>query len=220
MRFTITVLLASICTVASASTSFQTYIGDIQTSAGVNVSDGTVGILVADYNNDNNFAGSTAGTYSSIVGTVLTAGSSIGADRIVGIYTALGGLFTDTISVSYSGTLGNGVASGTKLALYWFPGQVSGGVLQAASVTQSPTGQSQMGFFRSDATDSLGGDQAFVLPADSGAFLNLYYGSPSQGGNTPQASFQAFNLSAVPEPSRAMLAGLGLMGLVIRRRRK
>lgn len=28
------------------------------------------------------------------------------------------------------------------------------------------------------------------------------------------------SVGAVPEPSRAMLAGLGLMGLVIRRRRK
>ena len=40
------------------------------------------------------------------------------------------------------------------------------------------------------------------------------------GGSGSQITYQLSLVGAAPEPSRAMLAGLGLMGLVIRRRRK
>lgn len=198
---------------AFGSTTFQLEIQEAYTSSGSHVAVGTIGILVADSDGSGTFSGSTAETYTSIVGTTLSAGSAIGTDRIVGVVQAadLGGGpgpfgFGDILQVFNTG----GVTTNTKLAFYWFPGLTTIGDALAAN-------QAQMGFYRNDL--AADGGVAFAMPgSDSGATLNLLATSVSSGGTTPNLSLTAFNIA--PEPSRAMLAGLGLMGLVIRRRRK
>ena len=203
---------------AFSATTFQVAIGNVETASSTTVALNTIGILVADTNSDNSFSGSTAGTYASIIGTVLSTGQSIGSDTIVGIFQATdaGGPgpigYFDTLQVFNTG----GVTTNTKLALYWFPGVTSIGATLGA-------GQSEMGFFRSDTADALfGGDTGFTMPAtDNGASLTLAYGDSSvaTGGSTPQSSLRAFTITSVPEPSRVLFLALGGMGLLMRRRR-
>lgn len=56
--------------------------------------------------------------------------------------------------------------------------------------------------------------------APSGLLVGSVGASYDAYGNGALPSYQMALVGAAPEPSRAMLAGLGLMGLVIRRRRK
>ena len=216
MRSFVFFLVVLCSSTANSATTFQVAIGNVQDATSSNVAIGTVGILVADKNADSSFSGSDAGSYSSIVGTVLSAGQNIGSDTIVGVFQATdaGGPgpigFFDTVQVFNTG----GVATNTKLALYWFPGITTVGATLGGS-------QSQMGFFRSDSPDlTFLGDTAFVMPAvDTGASLTLAYGdnSVATGGGTPQSSLTAFNM--VPEPSRVLFLAFGALGFLVRRRR-
>jgi hypothetical protein len=84
------------------------------------------------------------------------------------------------------------VTTGDKFAIIWFDATPSEG--SAYGLYHNPT--------------------AFLLPA-SGASVNL--SSNFAGNDSVKAA--NLNFTAVPEPSRALLFGLGLIGLFIRRRR-
>lgn len=75
-----------------------------------------------------------------------------------------------------------------------------------------------------DIGGALSSDVFFRPSGGSGISSIVVGGNGSNfdfaGGSGSQITYQLSLVGAAPEPSRAMLAGLGLMGLVIRRRRK
>ena len=194
---------------AFSSTTFQVQVGNILDSSGANVAAGTVGVLMIS-TTDANFAGSS--NYADLVGLQLTAGQAVGDDIIAAVFQAgdLGGVigFGDLVTVNYTGN----ISQNDQLALLWFPGVTSTGAVLGAA-------QSEYGFFRSDSVSAnSGGDTSFVLPADTGAALTLAYfdSGVAAGSGVAPGDLRA---QGVPEPSRAVLAGLGLLGLFFRRRR-
>lgn len=181
---------------------------EINDAAGSSVGLGTVGILVVD-SSGNGFSGSTANTFSEIVGLSLTEGVSIGDDTILKVFTAsdLGGAVgfaSSLVGYDYAGAIGGN----DKLAIYWFPGITTiGGTVQST--------QAEVGFYRSDSVD-VGADIGFVLPTSDGTY-NMGFFSTNFGGSVTPSSLNAFNTT--PEPSRVLFLALGGMGLLMRRRR-
>ncbi|MEQ1747850.1 MAG: PEP-CTERM sorting domain-containing protein [Prosthecobacter sp.] len=103
------------------------------------------------------------------------------------------GTLTNIALPNYSSA---GIAAGQKFALIWFNDN-----------TAETNGVDKYGFFY---------DSSFVLPADAG-------GSTPMGGIFAglESSDKLANITfgAIPEPSRMMLLGFGLVGLFYRRRR-
>ena len=74
--------------------------------------------------------------------------------------------------------------------------------------------------------DNTGLDLYWITNTNTGALDNGAAVTSTVGEGIYQGSFQissagvvSFNVTAVPEPSRALLAGLGLAGIAFRRRR-
>jgi hypothetical protein len=210
---------------ASATVTIAFESGNINTSTGSKVAVGTVGVVVVDTGGDG-FSFNSAGTYASIVGSTLAAGNAIGADKILRVFQAadvdvdgsapLDRVFTGSLlsSATYGSGILSGVSAGQNLALYWFPGVTSIGATLTAL-------QEEAGFFRQTANSvASNSDMGFVLPND-GFGGNLFaYGSDLTGagvGSIAPSSLNAFSL--VPEPSRMVLFGFGIIGLIVRRRR-
>ena len=84
---------------------------------------------------------------------------------------------------------------------------------------QYTAGISVSGFLDVNTTDTAGGRGTYVVgnfiaDATSQVFVNR-----NPGGDLASPTINAFQLRAIPEPSAVMLCGLGLLGLLSRRRR-
>lgn len=99
------------------------------------------------------------------------------------------GAIVDDITVNYT----SGISQGDKFALVWFD-------------TNSGATGAHYGFFA---------DNSFILPADTGATVG--FTDPFIGADAPRNASNTFQ--AVPEPSRILILGVGLMGFLLRRRR-
>lgn len=199
---------------AQASVTLNFDFGPAYTAGGAGmVNNGSVGVLVADT------SGSGFAQGASLIGSTLTAGGTLGGNRILGVMNATeisGGIFgfSSTVNVSDFTGLTTGTATGlggTPLMFYWFPSINSAGSTLA--------GGESYGSFRSDTIDGgSSSDISFNLPADGGAYSLAAYDT-TLGGGYASSLFQANSVAGVPEPGRVMLALLGLLGLTLRRRR-
>ena len=201
---------------ASASVSISFSAGVIRQSNGTPVPLNAIGVLVVDSAN-NGF-----GTDTSIVGSTLTVGSSLGeADNIIlQVFSAPdlgGGLigFSDNVSYSYTGSLAT--AAGAPLELVWFPTISVVGATIAPSVSY--------GYYRTDSIDAnSGADIGFIAPPDNfngalGAFDNVT--SPGAVAS-PSNLTASHTTTAVPEPSSVVLlvaGGFLMTGALLRRRK-
>lgn len=91
-------------------------------------------------------------------------------------------------------TLPNGTSTSAHFAIVWFSDNTS-------------AANSKYGFFT---------DNSFVVPPDSGAGV---YGNVFLGDDPTRSATNTFAVAGVPEPSRMLLAGFGVLGLMMRRRR-
>jgi hypothetical protein len=161
--------------------------------------------LSADLLNLNLAVGSTFGTNSKILNV-------LGASDLSG-----NGDFGYNQNKSYDltalGLTGGTGTSGTDLAILWFPG------LTGTAAQTLGSGQS-FGFYRSDIVDGAsGGSFSFNMPTD-GSTTSIYaLGTNLDGGIAPSSFNATGTVGAVPEPSRSMLAVLGLACLIGRRKR-
>ena len=162
--------------------------------------------LSADLLNLNLAVGSTFGTNSKILNV-------LGASDLSG-----SGDFGYNQSKSYDltalGLTGGTGASGTDLAILWFPG------LTGTAAQMVGNGQS-FGFYRSDTVDTLsGGSFSFNMPTDGSTHSIFALDTNLLGGIAPSSFNATGTVGAVPEPSRSTLALLGLACLIARRKRK
>jgi hypothetical protein len=164
--------------------------------------DGFSGISDVDTNNT---------TRAALANFSLTSGTSLGDDLVLAVFTAedIGGVsgFQTPLQNPQTFTTSSSFA-GKQFGLYYF---------QAGSNALGNT----FGFFRSDTPDGdLGG--TYVVPGD-GNLLSLLSVTTNAGGSgvpfsgTPSV---AGSIGTVPEPSRVMLAAMGLGAFVLRRRRQ
>ncbi len=212
LAFLVLVVFASM---AQASVTLNFDFGPAYTSGGAGmVNNGSLGVLVADT------SGSGFAQGASLIGSTLSAGATLGGNRILGVMNASdisgGGIFgfSSTVSVSDFTGLTTGTATGfggTPLMFYWFPSVNSAGTTLA--------GGEAYGSFRSDTIDGgSSSDISFNLPSDGGTYSLAAYDT-TLGGGYASSLFQANSVAGVPEPGRLMLALIGLSGLFLRRRR-
>jgi len=171
------------------------------------------------------FVSSTAdSTFDSILaGSSTTVGSTLnGSDDKIIFRTDLSSYGANGVLDLTTGALDlstiSGWNTGDPLALMWFP------TLTTASSTI--TAGTEYGFYRnSTAVDST---QAWVTPADPTS--NYLLGFFTKDGSELSPGASASNVASVgnasltvggvvPEPGRFMLGMLGMLGLVMRRRR-
>lgn len=208
---------------AFASISIQLQVGSLRTQAGSIVAPGTIAVLVSD---TNGFS-SQSTLETELLGKTLSVGTTFSDfGKILGVFNAsdlsgngeigLGGNIPslDLAALGLTGSANNTTA--TDLAVLWFPGLTTVG----STLSQ---GQS-FGFYRSDTTDPLsGGDMSFNVPTDGFPYTLAAYDNTLGGGGNGSVLPSTFNatgtVGAVPEPSRSMLAVLGLACLIGRRKR-
>lgn len=204
-----------------ASVTIPFTVGEAYTAGGVSqVAPGTIGVLVADTTGSGIFAQG-----ASLVGANLSVGEMLGDSRILGVISAsdLSGLgdfgFFDTLTIGDAlltgltfGTATN--TAGSDLGFYWFPGiTTAGGIVSEGQ---------EYGFFRSDTVDSLSGSEMSFNLAENGSTNALAAFTTNLDGSYDPALFQANStagVAGIPEPSRMILAMLGFVGLMFRRRR-
>ncbi len=212
-----------------ATVTFEIQVGIARDSSGAAIADGTLWALLVDTNEDNTFTGFAAGSYLSNTAAAdayfspnqsLSLNQVIGGDTIFAMGSFTGEAANDivglanTVIAQLTYGVGNGTAEGRRFAFLWFPGAVYTG-LASESI------DSQVGGISSIVNDLSGGVDAMVLPTD-GSSLETPLGVASNddmGGSTSSTNFYAVNLTAIPEPTSALLAMLGGLSLVFRRRR-
>jgi len=153
----------------------------------VNVPSGSLGVLVADVNNDGFQSPGEA------AGATLTAGQKIGADDVViqvfsnATLTDWGSQrgFADQFAVIDYEALG--VAEGQSLSLYVFPDRTAGASLR--------TGEPHLDYRSEDLGDfTANSNMEFALPADGGAYLLAVLGTEVGG----EADLATMDISRFP----------------------
>ena len=112
-------------------------------------------------------------------------------------------------------TLGvNGLVTGRNYGFYYFPG------LTFTTTSATYTVGSSVGGINSALADSGAGTSGMVIPSDGATVTQGVSTSAGGafGGSTPDSSFKAVALNAVPEPSAILLGAIGALGLLRRRR--
>lgn len=209
-----------------AAVTFELQVGIARDSSGAAVADGTLWALLVDTNEDNTFTGFAAGSYLSNTAAAdayfspnqsLSLNQVIGGDTIFAMGSFNGEAVVDIVGLAnaliadLTYGVGNGTAEGRRFAFLWFPGAVyTGGASESIG--------SQVGGISSIVDDPSGGVDAMVLPTD-GYNLETPLGVASDDNPDPDSRFYAVNLTVIPEPTSALLAMLGGLSLVFRRRR-
>ncbi|MCF7790208.1 MAG: PEP-CTERM sorting domain-containing protein [Prosthecobacter sp.] len=168
-------------------------------------------LLVADTSGTNGFSSVAGGASLSLNSFLNGTDDLILAKWALGASSATPGFFSDAVS---NLTLGaNNWDAGDALALLWFP------TLTTSSGT-ALAGDSY-GIYYNSATSgaSLDSGDAWITPASGTKSLNLLTTDYS-GSHTSASTTASFTVSGVPEPSRALLAALGLGMVSLRRRRR
>lgn len=182
------------------------------------------------FSDQNGVAGVDGMRYGMIISTTdgsFTAGTYDVFDNSVSQFLKVGGLDTD----DYYFTPGTLPTTNTLSATGIDPGGAGG----ISSIAGAPNGTDGLiaGVSTNDpfalmwfaVTPTANGsaygvftDPSFLLPA-SGALVDFNAPFLGAGADPIKAASFTFGGAVVPEPSRAILAGLGLMGLMLRRRR-
>jgi hypothetical protein len=207
-----------------ASITLQMQVGPLRNSLGNIIPNNTTLVLVSDTNGFSNIndlglelngvnlsAGTTFGSGSRILQVI---GASDLNSNDFGYSTTLSNL-----DLAANGLTGAAGTAGTDLALLWFPG-LTGSAPQNLAMGQS------FGFYRSDTVDaaSYGGSApvdaiSFNVPTDGFTYQLAAYDT-NLGGTIATSNFNATGVVAgVPEPSRSMLALIGVACLIGRRKR-
>lgn len=193
---------------------FDVQADTLRTSNGTIASDGVV-MLVADTSGLGSFGAVKPGaTFSA--GSFLDAGNKelVLYSSTIQNTTATAGAFA---GFSSSITPGSGIysalASGNPLALLWFP-------TLTASNTSASAGDSY-GIYT--GTGNADGSNTWVTPSSTSSGYKLYMLTQSAqiatGTNANAIGNATLTVTAAPEPSRAILAALGMGFILLRRRR-
>jgi hypothetical protein len=209
---------------AQATVTLQVTAGSLRNSSGNIVPNNTTMVLVSDTNGFSSLA--TLGLELS--GLNLTAGTTFGDGlrilQVTGASDLGSGEFGYSATLSGLDLAANGLTgasgtAGTDLAVLWFPGLTGTGSQTLAN------GQS-FGFYRSDTIDSVSWGGAaptdaisFNMPTDPGSYQLAAVDTSLFGGIATSSFNAAGTVGAVPEPSRSMLALIGLTCLLGRRKR-
>jgi hypothetical protein len=205
-------LTASTLTTANAVT-FNIGLDGVRDADGNFVSGNTLALIVVDTGNDG-FSSTFSG--SGVAGQFLADGSN---DYIAwrGDFSASGadGVFFDTVVFNISAP----IANAQNFALYWLPGLTTGDALSVVS---------SHGFYSSANSTQFDSSSAWNVGSNNGAQYNLNAFTVNNTGNlTSNPDLSGLDDSAltatnaIPEPSTfAMLAGLGVLGCAILRRKR
>lgn len=167
-------------------------------------------LLVADTSASNGFSSVAGGSSLSVNSYLNGTDDLILAKWALGASSGTPGLFSDSASNLTLG--GNNWVAGNALALLWFP------TLTTSSST-ALDGASYGIYFNSATTGtSLDSGDPWITPASGTKSLNLLT-SGFGGSHTNAATTASLTVSAVPEPSRVILAAFGLGLISLRRRR-
>jgi hypothetical protein len=199
---------------ANASVSFQIDGDLLKDSSGVAIPQNSLFLLVSSVNSAN-FDAIVAGSSTS-VGSLLNTDDRIIARGDLSAFGENGVLNTSVLGTILDSTTAGANAGwnpGDPLALLWFP------TLTTASGTIA-TGTTYGLYTNAVAVD---GSDPWITPADGVSNHRLYFynqsgGSLKTGTNSAASGNASLTVGAVPEPNRAVLGMLGLIGLALRRR--
>lgn len=199
----------------SASISISFEFEAFRDSSGVPLSTQTYSILIADTNKDSIFP-----TPSDLLSAQLSVGDNIQGNRIFFAGATNNSIFQDntgSLNGSDLGLASNGEISGTKWAVYWFPGLTS-----APGPSGLQSGQ-VYGFYHSDqiesTAESFGANASMVMPPDSNNVTVMYFDTATENTSFPSVQDFTADLTVVPEPSALILLGMVGSVILLRRRR-
>lgn len=225
LKYIASLILVALCAQqASATVTLDIQTASLRTSGGAIIPNDTTIILVSDTDGFSAAYLNGSGLSQELLGLTLATGNTFGTGgKILNVLGAtdlsgsgdFGYNASQVFDLATLGLTGGAGTSGTDLALLWFPGLTGTGAQSLAD------GQSY-GFYRSDSIDGdSGGSFSFNMPSD-GFAESIYALDTSLGGGIATSAFNAggtVGVGAIPEPSRSMLACIGLIALIGRRRR-
>ena len=161
------------------------------------------------------------------IGTVGTLGLfGQGDDMIINSFLVDAQFGDGTVNNNLNFDTPSGIAGGEAFGIFWFPGKTA--------LTDNLTFADSYGFFRDDnmgtetgtawTVPSAGGSVSYSLFTAGNGFGLTYSGGSLSGsthdvGTHLEAGTKAGVTVLIPEPSSALLAMFGLLGLAFRRRR-
>lgn len=200
-----------------ASVTIQFEFEAFRDSSGSPLTSETYAVFIADTNKDSAFPSA-----SDLFGSGLEVGDDINSGRVffsgvVGANSILSGT-ASAISGNDLGLNSDDEISGTKWAVYWFPG------LSAAPGPGGLQDGQSYGFYHSDQIDpyaqsDFGASASMVMPGD-GSTVSVIYVDNETNTNTSFPSPQDFTASftVIPEPNSVILVLVGSAVLLRRRR--
>jgi hypothetical protein len=153
----------------------------------------------------NGFQAGTYDVFSSSTSGFLSVGGLQTDD-----YFVTSGLFTSALSATGTDPGGDGGITSISNIFSSYPSGIgSGDAFRLVWFESTPAEGSYYGTF---------GDPSFTLPADGNttSYASVFTGSTS---DPAKAAAHQFGTSVIPEPSRMLLLGMALTGLLFRRRR-
>jgi MYXO-CTERM domain-containing protein len=214
-KFTVFAAVIAMACTAKATVTFNINADLLQTAtAGTAAPTSGLVMLVANTSTTGSF-----GSTSVQAGAPLGVGANIMTNDVIlkewsiGGSSGTAGAFYDT-----TGALSTSLTTGNPLALLWFP------TLTTSSSTA--TASAPYGIYTGPGNNGTGDTSAAwsVPAAGSTVTLDMYTSNAAFGPyNSPlanSAGVASLTVSGAPEPSRAILAALGMGALLLRRRRR